>query len=245
VRVAVLVAQARERALRPRAGGPVLDAAAVAEEREGHLRMRERHAAKRVQAVRGLGGVGFQELAPRRRARKEVLDLDRRAGRGRRRRDPAGLGVDGPGVRLAGGAADDADPRHRGDRGERLAAKAQRAHLLQRVERVDLAGRVAGERQRQLVAGDAAAVVADRHAAHAAVLDAHLDALRARVDRVLEQLLDHRGGTLDHLAGGDLVDQRAGQQADGARGRAVGVGSHRTSARVGRPGGRRIISAPL
>src|SRR5690606_23937159 len=28
------------------------------------------------------------------------------------------------------------------------------------------------------------------------------------------QLLDHRGGPLHHLAGGDLVDERFGQQAD-------------------------------
>ncbi len=48
---------------------------------------------------------------------------------------------------------------------------------------------------------------------------AHLDAdpLGARVERVLDQLLHHRGGPLDDLAGRDLVDQVVGQQADARR----------------------------
>jgi hypothetical protein len=44
------------------------------------------------------------------------------------------------------------------------------------------------------------------------------DALR--VERVLEQLLERRGRALDHLAGGDLIDQQIGQRADRAHQRA-------------------------
>ncbi len=39
--------------------------------------------------------------------------------------------------------------------------------------------------------------------------------LRAGVEGVLDQLLDDRGGALDHLAGGDLVDEFAGKDTDG------------------------------
>ena len=43
----------------------------------------------------------------------------------------------------------------------------------------------------------------------------HLDVARAGVERVLDQLLDHAAGTLDHLAGGDAVDGLGAELADG------------------------------
>jgi hypothetical protein len=43
-----------------------------------------------------------------------------------------------------------------------------------------------------------------------------LDPCRARVEAVLDQLLDHRGRPLDDFAGGDLADQRIRQWANGA-----------------------------
>ena len=39
--------------------------------------------------------------------------------------------------------------------------------------------------------------------------------LTQRVEGVLDELLDHRGGTLDDLAGGDLVDQVTWELLDG------------------------------
>ena len=62
------------------------------------------------------------------------------------------------------------------------------------------------------------AVVAHAHQADAAALDVDLDALRAGVEAVFDQFLDDRGRPLDHLAGGDLVDElpestRIGMQA--------------------------------
>ena len=47
----------------------------------------------------------------------------------------------------------------------------------------------------------------------------HLDPAGAGVDRVLDQLLDHRGRPLDHLAGGDAVGDGFGQAADRGIGR--------------------------
>ena len=48
------------------------------------------------------------------------------------------------------------------------------------------------------------AVVFDPHETLPAQLDVDLNAPRAGVDRVFEELLDDRGRPLDHFAGGDL-----------------------------------------
>jgi len=47
---------------------------------------------------------------------------------------------------------------------------------------------------------------------------ADLDAGRARVERVLQHLLDHGGRALHHLAGGDLVGNGFGEDVDAAHG---------------------------
>ena len=70
------------------------------------------------------------------------------------------------------------------------------------------------QREQQLVAIDAAAVVAHAAQAHAAFFDLDLDAPRAGIEAVLDQLLHHGGRTLDDLARGDLVDELFGQDAD-------------------------------
>jgi ribosome-associated protein len=42
-----------------------------------------------------------------------------------------------------------------------------------------------------------------------------IDARGAGIERVLDQLLDASRGPLDHLAGGDAIDQALGQTSDG------------------------------
>jgi len=74
---------------------------------------------------------------------------------------------------------------------------------------------MARQRQGQLVAGDAAPVVAHPQQPQSALLDLDLDLPGAGVDGVLDQFLDRRGGPLDDLAGGDLVDELRRQGADG------------------------------
>ncbi|MCX8102761.1 MAG: hypothetical protein N3D77_16190, partial [Geminicoccaceae bacterium] len=64
-------------------------------------------------------------------------------------------------MRLPERAARQSQPCDRGDRGQRLAAKAERGHPFQFLQRAQLAGGVARERQRQLFGGNAAAVVVD------------------------------------------------------------------------------------
>ena len=99
---------------------------------------------------------------------------------------------------------DERDAGDGGDAGERLAAEAERRDALQVVECADLAGGVTREGQRQVIAREAGAVVGDADQIEAAAHQVHANLTRACVDRILDQLLDHRGWPLDDLAGGDL-----------------------------------------
>src|SRR6267378_1437585 len=113
-----------------------------------------------------------------------------------------------PGARAAGSTSPICGPS------ARLAAQSHAADAFQVLEAADLARGVARERERQVVARYAGAVVVDLDALRAALVQRHGDAARVRVEAVLEQLLEHRRGPLDHLAGGDLAHQEIGQDAD-------------------------------
>jgi hypothetical protein len=71
------------------------------------------------------------------------------------------------------------------------------------------------ERQRQLACGDAATVIAHPHQSDSAALDVDFDARGTRIQAVLDELLDDRCRPFDHLTGGNLVDELAGQYSDG------------------------------
>ena len=73
------------------------------------------------------------------------------------------------------------------------------------------------DREREVVARHAGAVVGDADQPPAAAVGHDLDARRAGVERVLDQFLDHARRPLDHLAGGDAVDDAFGELADGHR----------------------------
>ena len=191
-------------------------------QREADVRMRERDAAERLVAMAPLGRLGAQELPPRRRVEVELLHGHRRAGRerrGRRRADVAAVDLDAPRVRRARRARREREPRHRRDRRQRLAAKAERRDRVEVVGRRDLRRRVPLDRERELVARDAGAVVGDADAPDAAALEVDVDLRRARVERVLEQLLQRRRRTLDDLARGDLVDEVVGQRLNPGHGK--------------------------
>ena len=196
----------------------------------------KRDSARRVdgpQDVLELGRLGAQELAPRRHAVKQVAHLDRRARRmrGRRRARRAAVDrLDRDRVRRAARARGDAQARHRRDRRQRLAAEAEGGDALEVLERRDLAGGVARERERQLRGRDAAAVVAHADQADAAVLDVDRDLPGAGVERVLDQLLDDGRRALDHLARGDLVDERAFEDRMGMAWRCVAMPRQSSSA---------------
>ncbi|MNN22664.1 hypothetical protein D3C81_1360310 [compost metagenome] len=71
-----------------------------------------------------------------------------------------------------------------------------------------------GQRQRQVIGRDAAAIVTHPQQLDPALLDINIDALGAGVEAVFQQFLDHRGRTFNHLTGGDLVRQPWAEQFD-------------------------------
>ena len=75
---------------------------------------------------------------------------------------------------------------------------------------------MAREREAEVGGADALAVVLDLDALRAACVERDGDGVRAGVEAVLEQLLQHRCRPLDYLAGGDLADQQLGQDPDRA-----------------------------
>ena len=78
----------------------------------------------------------------------------------------------------------------------------------------DLRGRVALEREVEVVAGHPRPVVGHADELAPRVLQLHGDGARAGVDGVFHQLLDHGGRALDDLARGDLVDELLGEATD-------------------------------
>jgi len=83
------------------------------------------------------------------------------------------------------------------------------------------------------------AVVAHANEGGAASLDVDGDARRARVERVLDELFDDARGTLDDLAGGDLVRELVAQLVD-ARGRLQATGSRLEASGSRNPSRRRL-----
>ncbi|MCY1259446.1 hypothetical protein D9M68_187560 [compost metagenome] len=76
---------------------------------------------------------------------------------------------------------------------------------------------MARQGQRQVVGGNAAAIVAHPQQLHAALLHFDVDAPGTGIQAVFQQFLDHRGRPLDHFAGGDLVGQPRAEQLDTLR----------------------------
>ena len=154
-----------------------------------------------------------------------------------------GLDVERKGVLLATRPADDAQPAHAGERGQRLAAKAEQGDPDQLVV-VELGGGVALHRQRQLVRRDAAAIVGDRDQRSPAAAQLHRDPRRPGIDRVLDQLLDRGRRPLDHLTGGDPVDHAWRQGADGWHWCSAGRRRLATGSMPGRRSSGKMLPAP-
>jgi hypothetical protein len=70
------------------------------------------------------------------------------------------------------------------------------------------------EREGRVLPVHAAAVVGHPDEGEPALLDVDGDRPRARVERVLDELLHHRRGPLHHLARGDLVHEPRGEDVD-------------------------------
>jgi hypothetical protein len=125
--------------------------------------------------------------------------------------------------RGVGGARRQRQPRHRRDRRQRLAAKAHRRQGVEVVDGAQLRRRVTFERQVRFVGRHPEAVIRHRDATEAAALDLDVDAARAGIERILGELLDHRGRPLDHFARCDLIGQLGRQHANSRRRHAPGL----------------------
>src|SRR5690606_13194956 len=75
-------------------------------------------------------------------------------------------------------------------------------------------GGVSGQGQRQVVGSDTTAIVAHFEQFDAALFNLDIDALRARIQAVLQQFLDHRCRAFDNLTSGNLVGQPRTEQLD-------------------------------
>ena len=93
--------------------------------------------------------------------------------------------------------------------------KPSEPQLLEVIQGGDLARGMACERQVKLTGRYAVTVVAHADQADSAVLDVDGEALCARVEGVLDELLDDGRRALDDLAGSDLVDEWALEDPDG------------------------------
>ncbi len=158
----------------------------------------------------------LEELATGGGVIKEVAHGDAGAhGAGRRfDRDLAALRVEAAPLQFVPGAGEDLQVGDGGDGGEGLPTEAQRADGLQVLQRADLAGGEPLQRQGEVGAGDTAAIVGDADEGEAAVADLHADGGGPGVQAVLDQFFDHRGGALDHLAGGDPLGDFGGKDLD-------------------------------
>ena len=212
------VGEARE--LPGRAGEcrrPAHRSALLAREGERHIRSAHGQATYHVADRFAFAAVALEKLEARRRRVEQVAHLDARAAAesaGLELRFLACVDRDRPGVRLSGVPRGDGETRDRADRGQGLAAKAERADIEQVVVR-QLRGGVALDREREIVARHAGAVIADADQPAAAAVGQNLDARRAGIERVLDQFLHDACRPLHHLARGDAVDDAFGELADG------------------------------
>ena len=196
---------------------PAYRSALLAREGEGDVGSAHGQAAYHVADRFAFAAVALEKLEARRCCVEQVAHLDARAAAesaGLDLRFLAGVDRDRPGVRLAGVPRGDGETRDRADRGQGLAAKAERADIEQIVVR-QLRGGVALDREREIVARHAGAVVADVDQPAAPAVGQNLDARCAGIERVLDQLLHDACRPLHHLAGGDAVDHAFGKLADG------------------------------
>ena len=161
--------------------------------------------------VARLGGGALEELASGGRVEEQVAHLNSRpdvSGGGLRVGDAPAAILDFVSFVVVAHAADDAGVGYSADTGQSLAAKAHGGDAEQVVIAGEFAGGVLGERQSQFLGGDAAAIVGDADEVPAAFGDFDGDVGRAGVDGVFDEFFDDRGRALDHLAGGDAINQR-------------------------------------
>ena len=189
-------------------------AAAIVFEREANIGASHRKTFHYIHARGIFGARRAQEFAASRHSIEQMLDANARTGRQRCRPLPRQHAVVDhalPAIRAADPAFE-RQPGNAGDRGQRLAAKAQCRHRLDRLVG-QLRGRMPFERQRHIVASHAATVVHNFYKIDATAFQSHRNPARAGVDRVFNQFLQRTGGPFHHFTGGDTIDELFGEAA--------------------------------
>ena len=199
----------------------------------GHIRKGEGDARRRHgEAFQGFGNrlrlsfLSFQKFQTRGCGVEKIAQLHlrpRSAGGGSGRIQGATPRLDHPGAVRPGGPARHLHPPDRGHRRQRLPPETECADV-QQVRAVDLRGRVAFKRQRQLRRRHARTVVGNPYQRLAAIGDGDVDPPRPGVQRVLNQLFHRCRRTFDHLARSDAVRGGGGEAADARFSRYMGVG---------------------
>jgi len=194
----------------------VEDGLAVVAQIERHIKTCQRQALDHFLQVIEFGLFGFEKFAPCRGVEKQVAHFNRGAHRMRSRLNPgrhvAAFGLDLPGLIGTTGARGQGQARHGTDGSQRLTAKAQAHHPLKVFQITNLAGGVTGQRQRQVVAGNTAAIVTYPQQLDPGLLHVHINALGTRIEAVFQQLLDHRSRAFNYFARSDLVSQARAEQ---------------------------------
>ena len=188
----------------------------------------ERQALDLAQDVTELGALAAHELAPRRHVIKQVPHLDagaRRVGRGLERPRAAALDGELAGLLEPGGRA---TPAAAGppSRSRATPRRESRSSRCPRGRRASQSCWWRGARAR--AAAPAAPARSHRRARGSARARRASMSISMRCapasKRVLDQLLDHRGRTLDDLSGGDLIDQIGRKNPDRHAGPATAKG---------------------
>ncbi len=188
-----------------------MDGLLVVSQHPAEIQPRQGLAAEGLFHVAELGLLGAQELAARRRIEEQVAHRHRGTARVRRGRDPrlhaAPFHHHTPAAgRVVLDVGHQLQARHRTDRASASPRKPGSPHPRV-VQRRNLAGGMTRQGQRQIFLVDADAIITHPDQACPTRLQLHLDAPATGIDGILDQLLDHRGGSLDHFTCGDLVGQ--------------------------------------
>jgi len=192
------------------------DSLAVVAQIERHIKPRQRQTLDHFLQVIELGFFGFKKFTPRRSIEKQVAHFNRGTHRMCSRLNPrchiAPFGLNLPRLIGATGTRSQGQTSNGADGSQRLTAKAQAHHPFKVFEVTNLAGGVTRQRQRQVVAGNTAAIVTHPQQLDPGLLDVHVDTLGAGVQAVFQQLFNHRCRALNHLARGNLVGQARAEQ---------------------------------
>jgi len=157
-----------------------------------------------------LSGGRAEELLPCGQAVEEVPYVDGRAHVAAARGHgllAAAVDLEAVGLGAVCGAAHGPDLRNSPDAGQGLAPETEGRDGPQVVVGLQLARGMGLKGQGQVLGVHALPIVGDAGELAPALLHGHGDPGRAPVQGILQELLDHTGRALDHLAGGNRVDQ--------------------------------------